>query len=93
VDAGFVGTKDSNDPVMKIDVDISYEGSMPKSYVMTMTGKSGKKYDIEAKILQSAQLPMQGSKDMLLIETISQTTYEGRTGFGIAEFLVPAKRE
>lgn len=93
VDAGFVGTKDSNDPIVKIDIDIGYDGSIPSSYVMTMNGKSGKTYRIEAKILQHTQLPMQGSKDMMLIETISQTTYEGRVGFGIAEFLVPAKRE
>ena len=93
VDAGFVGTKDSNDPIIKIDIDIGYDGNIPASYTMTMNGKSGKSYRIEGKILQHAQLPMQGSKDMMLIETISQTTYEGRVGFGIAEFLVPAKRE
>jgi len=93
VDAGFVGTKDSNDPIVKIDIDIGYDGNIPASYTMTMNGKSGKSYRIEGKILQHAQLPMQGSKDMMLIETISQTTYEGRVGFGIAEFLVPAKRE
>ena len=93
VDAGFVGTKSCNDPVVKIDVDIGYDGNMPASYIMKMTGKSGRTYDIEGKILQRAQLPMQGSKDMMLIETISQTTYNGKVGFGIAEFLVPAKKE
>ncbi len=93
VDAGFVGTKDSNDPVVKISIDISYNGNIPSGYTMKMTGKSGKTYDVEAKILQHALLPMQGSKDMLLVETISETKYEGRTGYGIAEFLVPAKKE
>jgi hypothetical protein len=93
VDAGFVGTKDCNDPVVKITIDIQYNGNIPSSYSMKMTGKSGKEYGIEAKILQHALLPMQGSKDMLLVETISETEYNGRKGYGIAEFLLPAKKE
>ncbi|AMK13560.1 hypothetical protein AUP07_0506 [methanogenic archaeon mixed culture ISO4-G1] len=93
VDAGFVGDKDSNDPVVKIDIEIGYDGSIPKCYRMTMKGKSGKDYSVTAKILQHAILPMQGSKDMLLVETISETVMDGRTGYGIAEFLVPAKKE
>ena len=36
---------------------------------------------------------MQGSKDMMLVETISETVHEGRTGYGIAEFLVPAPKQ
>ena len=91
VDAGFVGTKDSNDPVVKIKVDVQYDGSIPKSYSMVMTGKSGKEYPVEAKIIRHATLPMQGSKEMLLVETISETVMDGRTGYGIAEFLVPIK--
>ncbi len=91
VDAGFVGTKDCNDPVIKIGVDISYDGSIPSGYTMKMTGKNGKEYDVTAKILRYAILPMQGSNEMLLIETISETVMDGRTGYGIAEFLVPKK--
>ena len=93
VDAGYIGDKDSNDPVVKIDIDVSYNGSIPAGYKMTMTGKSGKQYAVEAKILRYATLPMQGSKDMLLVETISETVMDGRTGYGIAEFLVPLKKE
>ena len=93
VDAGFVGTKDSNDPVIKIDVELEYNGNLPAGYTMKMTGKSGKTYDVKAKILKHAQLPMQGSKDMMLIETISETVMDGRTGYGIAELLVPAQRQ
>jgi hypothetical protein len=92
VDAGYVGTESSNDPVVKIDIDIGYDGGLPVSYVMTMHCKSGATYDVEAKILHYAQLPVQGSKDMMLVETISETVMEGRTGYGIAEFLVPAKQ-
>ena len=95
VDAGYVGTKDSNDPIVKIDVELKYNGDIPSGYDMTMTGKSGKKYVVKAEILKHAQLPMQGSKDMMLIETISKTTIDCHPmpGFGIAEFLVPAKRQ
>ena len=92
VDAGFVGNKDCNDPVVKIDVDVFYDGSIPASYKMVMTGKSGKQYAVDATIMRYATLPMQGSKDMLLVETISETKMDGRTGYGIAEFLVPLKR-
>jgi len=53
--------------------------------------KSGAKHDVKARILRHAQLPMQGSKDMMLIETISETEMEGMKGYGIAEFLVPVR--
>ena len=91
VDAGYVGTKESNDPVVGIKIDLTYDGSIPKSYSMVMNGKSGREYTVEAKIIRYATLPMQGSKDMLLVETISETVMDGRTGYGIAEFLVPLK--
>lgn len=92
VDAGFVGTAESNDPVVKIDIDVSYGADgVPTGYDMVMHGKGGKEYAVKATILAHAKLPMQGSKDMMLIESISQTVMDGRTGFGIAEFLVPAK--
>ncbi|MEE3477717.1 MAG: hypothetical protein VZQ26_02095, partial [Methanomethylophilus sp.] len=93
VDAGFYGTAESNDPVVKIDIDVHYDGNMPTGYDMTMHGKSGKAYEVKAKILGKAVLPMQGSKDMLLIETISETVMDGRTGYGIAEFLIPAQKQ
>jgi len=89
VDAGYMGTAEGNDPIVRIDTDLSYDGAIPKGYSMRMTGKSGRTYDIEARILQHAVLPMQGSKDMLLVETISETVYDGRKGYGISEFLVP----
>lgn len=92
VDAGYVGTESSNDPVVKIDIDIGYNGPLPANYSMKMHCKSGAEYGVEAKILHCAQLPMQGSKDMMLVETISETVMEGRTGYGIAEFLVPVKQ-
>ena len=92
VDAGYVGDKDSNDPVVKIDIDVKYDGSIPSSYTMIMKGKSGNEYSVEAKIIRYAALPMQGSKDMLLVETISETVMGGRIGYGIAEFLVPLKQ-
>ncbi|MBQ7701322.1 MAG: hypothetical protein IJT54_02860 [Candidatus Methanomethylophilaceae archaeon] len=92
VDAGYVGTAESNDPVIKIDVELGYDKDMPSSYDMTMHCKSGKSYGVKARILRYATLPMQGSKDMMLIETISETVMDGRTGYGIAELLVPVKR-
>ena len=92
VDAGYYGNKDSNDPIVKIDIDVSYDGSVPSSYRMSMKGKSGKEYSVDAKVLRYATLPMQGSKDMLLVETISETVMDGRTGYGIAEFLVPVRK-
>ena len=93
VDAGFYGTAKGNDPVVKIDIDVQYDKGMPAGYDMVMHGKSGKEYAVKAKIIGKAVLPMQGSKDMMLVETISETVHEGRTGYGIAEFLVPAPKQ
>ncbi|AGI47752.1 hypothetical protein TALC_00756 [Thermoplasmatales archaeon BRNA1] len=93
VDAGYFGTENSNDPVVKIDIDISYGKGIPAGYDMVMHGKSGKEYAVKAKVIGHATLPMQGSKDMMLVETISETVMDGRTGYGIAEFLVPAPKQ
>ncbi len=92
VDAGYVGTAASTDPVVKIDADDRYDGGVPSSYGIRMYCRSGAIHDVEGRVLRHARLPMQGSKDMMLIETISETEMEGRTGYGIAEFLVPLNR-
>ena len=73
---------------MKIDIDVFYDKGIPAGYDMTMHGRSGREYAVKAKIIGYATLPMQGSNEMLLVETISETVMDGRTGYGIAEFLV-----
>ncbi|MBR2254935.1 MAG: hypothetical protein IJ856_03845 [Candidatus Methanomethylophilaceae archaeon] len=93
VDAGYFGTAEGNDPVVGIEIDLSYDKGIPSGYRMKMHGKSGKDYAVDGKVLAHAVLPMQGSKDMLLVETISETVMDGRKGRGIAEFLVTVEHK
>ncbi len=94
VDAGYVGTANGNDPVVKIEVDLSYgDKGIPSGYDMVMHGKSGKEYAVKAKVIGHAIVPMAGSRDMMIVETISETIMNGRTGYGIAELLVPAPKQ
>lgn len=91
VNAGFFGSNDENDPIVGSEVELSYENGIPSGYDMVLKGKSGKEYPVKGEVMHSAFLPLEGSKKMMLIETISKTEWNGKTGYGIAEFLVPAK--
>jgi hypothetical protein len=92
VDAGYFCTGGKNDPVIKADIVPDLSTGVPKGYSMELTGKSGRTYSVKAEVMHFIILPMNGSKDMLLIESISRTVWEGKTGFGVAEFLVPSPR-
>lgn len=86
VDAGYFGDSKNNDPIMKSEIDTEYTSGIPSSYTIKATGKSGKTYEIAGTVMRYAMLPM--APGMMLVETISKTEWNGKTGYGIAEFLV-----
>lgn len=87
VDAGYFGTARGNDPVVKSEIETEYDGKVPESFTIRATGKSGRTYEVSGRVLRHAALPM-ASGAMMLVETVAETTYDGKTGHGVAEFLV-----
>ncbi|MCQ2078615.1 MAG: hypothetical protein MJZ38_00945 [archaeon] len=86
VDAGYFGTEKCNDPLVKHEIDTQYTDGIPSSFTIRSQGKSGRAYEVKGEVIRHAALPM--APGMMLVETISRTVYNGRTGYGIAEFLV-----
>lgn len=86
VDAGYFNAGEGNDPLVKHEIDTQYADGVPSSYTVTAHGKSGKTYEIKGTVLRFAALPM--APGMMLVETVSKTEWNGKTGYGIAEFLV-----
>ncbi len=88
VDAGYFFTDGDNRPLNRVSIDLRSENGIPLSFTMKMKDVSGTSYDVEGKVMRFAALPMGDRNEMLLIETISEYMWNGKKGFGIAEFLV-----
>ena len=88
VDAGYFFTDGDNQPLNQVSIDIRSENGIPSSFTMEMKDVSGASYDVQGKVIRFAALPMGNQNEMLLIETISEYAWDGKKGFGIAEFLV-----
>ncbi len=88
VDAGYFFTGGGNRPLNRASIDLRSENGIPSSFAMKMKDVSGASYDVEGKVIRFAALPMGNQNEMLLIETISEYAWNGKKGFGIAEFLV-----
>lgn len=88
VDAGYIFTDGENRPLNRVSLSLDSEGGLPKAFAMTVWDASGGSYDIEGRVIRFAALPMGDENEMMLIETISEYIWDGKKGFGIAEFLV-----
>lgn len=92
VDAGYFHANGRNNPLNAADIKVNYKEGVPCCYSMKLFSIDGKEYPVEGSIIRFAMLPFGGSKQMVLIESIAETKWNGKKGFGIAEFLVPLHR-
>ncbi|MGZ7160888.1 MAG: DUF7064 domain-containing protein, partial [Methanobacterium sp.] len=60
---------------------------IPSKFQMTLFDKKGSEYVVNGKVIRFGMIPVEGG--MILIETLSRYSWEGKKGFGVAEFLVP----
>ncbi len=88
VDAGYFYVDGDNRPLNGVSLDLRYDEGAPSSFSMHLKDVSGASYDADGKVIRFAALPMGNSNEMMLIETISEYVWDGKKGFGIAEFLV-----
>jgi len=87
IDAGFFYTNQVNEPLIKSDINLEFENGVPSKFKMILMDKKGSEYQVSGKVVRLAMIPV--DERMNLIETISKYYWEGKEGYGIAEFLIP----
>jgi hypothetical protein len=87
VDAGYFYTNSVNEPLVKSDIDVEFNKGIPSKFKITLSDKKSSKYSVNGKVIRFGMIPV--DEKMILIETISKYIWEGKEGYGIAEFLVP----
>lgn len=92
VDAGFMHIDGKSRPIVasKVSTRFNDDGS-PASLDMRLTDSAGEKYHVSAEVLKKATLPFEspdGQVVSLMYETLARYTFDGQTGYGIAEYLV-----
>jgi len=92
VDAGFFYQDGRYDPLVKSKVDTVFgSDGVPTSFELELIDKEGVKRAISAKVLKNITLHfLSDDKRSLSImyETLAEYSYDGKKGYGIAEFLM-----
>ena len=87
IDAGYFYTDSVNKTLVKSDIDLELNNGIPYRFRMTLFDKKGSEYSLVGEVVRFGMIPVDDK--MILIETLSKYTWEGKEGYGIAEFLVP----
>jgi hypothetical protein len=87
VDAGYFYTGSVNEPLIKSAIDVKFDKGIPSTFKMSLFDKKGSRYEVEGEIIRFGMIPV--DERMVLIETLSRYNWEGKEGYGVAEFLVP----
>jgi hypothetical protein len=89
IDAGYFYTGNVNEPLVKSDIDVEFNNGIPATFSMTLFDKRGSKYPVSGEVIRFGMIPV--DREMILIETLSKYDWEGKEGYGIAEFLISKK--
>lgn len=87
IDAGYFYTDSINEPLVKSDIDVEFNNGIPSSFSMVLFDKKGSKYELTGEVVRFGMIPV--DEKMILIETLSKYNWDGKEGYGIAEFLIP----
>ena len=87
IDAGYFYTGSVNEPLVKSDIDVEFNNGIPSKFSMNLVDKKGSEYSVAGEVVRFGMIPV--DERMILIETLSKYNWEGKEGYGIAEFLVP----
>jgi hypothetical protein len=92
VSAGYFHINGRNLPLVKADVRTVLDpDGTPRSLAMSLVDKYGGKHKVTAEVLRMVAMPFPGrdGKTMSVMhETLAEYTFNGRKGYGIAEYLV-----
>jgi len=87
IDAGYFYTDSVNEPLVKSDIDVEFSNGIPSKFHMILFDKKKSKYSVTGEVIRFGMIPV--DEKMNLIETLSRYKWEGKEGYGIAEFLIP----
>jgi len=87
IDAGYFHINSINEPLVKSDIDVEFNKGIPSSFAMALMDKKGSTYAVKGEVVRFGMIPV--DEKMILIETLSKYNWDGKEGYGIAEFLVP----
>ena len=87
IDAGFFYNNQINEPLIKSDINVEINNGIPSSFKMNLIDKRGSEYRVSGEVIRFGMIPV--DERMNLIETLSKYKWEGKEGYGIAEFLIP----
>ncbi|OPX58508.1 MAG: hypothetical protein A4E25_01620 [Methanobacterium sp. PtaB.Bin024] len=87
VDAGYFYTGSVNEPLIKSDIDVEFNNGIPSAFKMSLFNKKGSIYSVDGEVIRFGIIPV--DERMILIETLSRYIWDGKEGYGVAEFLVP----
>ena len=86
IDAGYFYTGSANHPLTKSDIDLKFNNGIPSTFKMNLFDKKGSQYSVDGEVIRFGMVPV--DEKMILIETISKYDWDGKEGYGVAEFLV-----
>lgn len=87
IDAGYFYINSVNEPLIKSDINLEFNNGLPSKFQMTLFNKKGEEYPVNGEVIRFGMIPV--DEKMILIETLSKYDWEGKEGYGVAEFLVP----
>ena len=87
IDAGYFYINSVNEPLLKSDIDVKFNSGIPSKFSMNLFDKKGSKYSVTGEVIRFGMIPV--DERMILIETLSKYSWDGKEGYGVAEFLVP----
>jgi hypothetical protein len=87
IDAGYFHIHGVNEALIQADIDVEFNKGIPSKFRMILRDKKGSQYSVDGEIIRMGMIPVDG--DMMLIETLSRYNWDGKDGYGVAEFLVP----
>ncbi len=91
IDAGYFHTDSVNNALVKSDIDVEFSKGLPTSFSMVLKDKKDNPYEVHGEVVRFGMIPV--DETMILIETLSKYDWDGKEGYGIAEFLVPRDGE
>ena len=86
IDAGYFYTDNTNHTLVKSDINLKFNDGIPAAFKMELFNKKGSKYSVSGEVIRFGMIPV--DEKMILIETLSKYDWDGKEGYGIAEFLI-----
>lgn len=87
VDAGYFYTGSVNETLVKSNINVEFNKGIPSQFSMVLFDKNGSHYEVEGQVIRFGMIPV--DERMFLIETLSRYCWDGKIGYGVAEFLIP----